>query len=142
MSLFSLCRLAQLGSRTSRSVAQQNNPTPLDHNNEKTNDFLLGLPLTLSGCLTAEELAAQRAEFKAQVAAADDSECRSYGAEQGTPVYVECRMIKDERRAQETAAAQAENNRQFHCNLGLMASGFGTAEQQDNKRGALAASGC
>ena len=28
---------------------------------------LLGLPLALSGCLTAEEMAAQQAELKAQV---------------------------------------------------------------------------
>jgi hypothetical protein len=62
---------------------------------------LLGLPLALSGCVTAEEMAAKQAEFKAQVATADDSECRSYGAEQGTSVYVQCRLTKDQQRAQE-----------------------------------------
>ncbi len=51
---------------------------------------------------------------------ADDSECRSYGAEQGTPVYVQCRMVKDQQRIQQTAAAQAAANEQFNsslCNL-------------------------
>ena len=35
---------------------------------------LLGLPLALSGCVTAEEMAAKQAEFKAQVATADNSD--------------------------------------------------------------------
>jgi hypothetical protein len=95
---------------------------------------LLGLPLALTGCSTPEELAAQRA----QIAAADDSECRSYGAEQGTPVYVQCRMLKDQQRAQ----AERENRRQFQCNVDRAASAFGTAEQQESKRAALSASGC
>jgi hypothetical protein len=95
---------------------------------------LLGLPFALSGCATPEELAAQRA----QVAAADDSECRSYGAEQGTPVYVQCRMLKDQQRAQE----ERERQRQFQCNVDRAASAFGTAEQQQSKRAALSASGC
>ena len=82
---------------------------------------LLGLPLALSGCVTAEEMAAQRAEFKAQIATADDSECRSYGAEQGTPVYVQCRMVKEQQRIQQTAAAQAAANEQFNRGLCLMA---------------------
>jgi hypothetical protein len=71
---------------------------------------LLGLPLALSGCA---EMAARRAEFKAQVATADDSDCRSYGAEQGTSVYVQCRMIKDQQHVQEAAAAQAAANEQL-----------------------------
>jgi hypothetical protein len=81
---------------------------------------LLGLPLALSGCVTAEEMAAQRAEFKAQVATADDSECRSYGAEPGTPVYVQCRMTKDQQRAQEAAASQAEYNQRLQCSVGQL----------------------
>jgi hypothetical protein len=95
---------------------------------------LLVLPLALSGCATPEELAARRA----QVAAADDSECRSYGAEQGTPVYVQCRMLKNQQRAQE----ERESDRQFNCNVAQAASAFGTAEQQESKRAALSASGC
>ena len=79
--------------------------------------------LALSGCVTAEEMAAQRAEFKAQVATADDSDCRSYGAEQGTPVYVQCRMVKDQQRIQQTAAAQAAANEQFNHGLCLIATG-------------------
>ena len=99
---------------------------------------LLGLPLALSGCVTAEEMAAQRIEARV----ADDSECRSYGAQQGTSVYVECRMVKDQQRAQEEAAAQRENQRQLACNLRGMAAGFGTAQQQASKHEALSESGC
>ena len=79
------------------------------------------MALALSGCVTAEQMAAQRAEFTAQVATADDSECRSYGAEPGTPVYVQCRMIKDQQRAQELAAAQAESARRINCSMDRMA---------------------
>jgi hypothetical protein len=100
---------------------------------------MLGLPLALSGCVTAEELAAQRAEFTAQVASADDSECRSYGAEQGTPVYVECRMIKDQQRAQALVAAQAASARQFNCGLGMMAAGM---SHNPEDRAAMVASSC
>jgi hypothetical protein len=99
---------------------------------------LLGLPLALSGCMTTE----QRAELKAQIAAADDSECRSYGADKGTPAYVECRTVKDQQHAQAEAAAERENERQFSCNTRLIASSFGTAEQQHDKKMPLAESGC
>lgn len=92
---------------------------------------LLSLPLALSGCVTAEELAAQRAEFKAQVAAGDDSECRSYGAEQGTPVYVQCRMIKDQQRAQDTAAAQDEYNRRLRCSLGQFSAALAKPQNKE-----------
>jgi hypothetical protein len=99
---------------------------------------LLGLPLALSGCMTTE----QRAELKAQVAAADDSECRSYGADKGTPAYVECRTVKGQQHAQAEAAAERENERRLHCDLDKIGAGFGTAEQQHDKMMALAASGC
>ena len=78
---------------------------------------LLGLPLVLSGCA---EMAARHAEFEAKIAAADNSQCRSYGAEQGTPVYVECRMMKAQQHAQETAVLQAAANRQFNCGVAMM----------------------
>ena len=99
---------------------------------------LLGLPLALSGCVTPEE----RAQLRAEARVADDTECRSYGAETGTSVYVECRMMKDQLRTQEEAAAQRENQRQLQCGLDGMASAFGTAGQQHDKKMALAASGC
>ena len=88
---------------------------------------LLGLPLALSGCVTAEEMAAQRIEARV----ADDSECRSYGAQQGTSVYVECRMIKDQQRAQETAAAERERARRINCGLAGMAASFGPLEDRE-----------
>jgi hypothetical protein len=99
---------------------------------------LLGLPLALSGCATPEELAAARA----QVAAADDSQCRSYGAEKGTPDYIQCRMVKDQQHDHEAAAAQAESHRELMCSVAQAASAFGTAEQQESKRAALGGSGC
>lgn len=55
------------------------------------------LALALSGCMTTE-----------QRAAADDSYCRGIGAQPGTPVYVECRLRRDEtREANRRAAALA-----------------------------------
>jgi hypothetical protein len=53
------------------------------------------LALILSGCMTAE-----------QRAAADDSYCRGIGAQQGTPIYVECRLRRDEQRQARIRAAQ------------------------------------
>jgi hypothetical protein len=99
---------------------------------------LLGLPLALSGCVTPEE----RAQLRAEARVADDSECRSYGAEKGTQVYVECRMLKDQQLAQEEAAAERERQRAISCGLSGMAANFGTAEQQHDRRMALAESGC
>lgn len=57
--------------------------------------------LLLSGC--AEYEARQRAEEQAAFDArerAEDGQCRSYGAEPGTPVYVQCRMNISNQRAQ------------------------------------------
>jgi hypothetical protein len=99
---------------------------------------LLGLPLALSGCMTTE----QRAELRAQNAAADDSECRSYGAEKGSDLYFQCRMIKGERHEQAEAAAESERQRRISCGLRGIAASFGTAEQQHDGMMALAASGC
>jgi hypothetical protein len=73
-------------------------------------------------------MAARQAGLKTQVAAAAAADCRSYGAEQGSPTYTQCRMMKDQLHAQETiaqlqvneAAAQA-NVRQFNCGLGQLA---------------------
>jgi hypothetical protein len=94
--------------------------------------------LALSGCVTPEE----RAELRAQAKVADDAECRSYGAQVGTDTYVACRLIKEQRRDDQQAAADRENARQFNCGLDRMASAFGTAEQQYAKTMALSASGC
>ena len=60
----------------------------------------------LVGCMTAE-----------QRAAADDSYCRSIGAQRGTPVYVECRLRRDETRQADSraAAAQWQANRPRNC---------------------------
>lgn len=57
--------------------------------------------LLLSGC--AEYEARQRAEVQAASVAmelAEDEQCRSYGAQRGSPVYVQCRMNISNQRAQ------------------------------------------
>src|SRR5580692_4136177 len=56
----------------------------------------LTLATLLSGCMTSEDRAAA-------VIAADDDQCRSYGAQPWTPAYVRCRLAISERR-QESAA--------------------------------------
>jgi starvation-inducible outer membrane lipoprotein len=48
------------------------------------NKLILCLALLLTGCVSAQERLRQNA-------AIDDSKCRSYGAEVGTPAYVRCR---------------------------------------------------
>jgi hypothetical protein len=70
--------------------------------------------LALSGCVTAEEMAAQ-------VAAKDDNECHSYGAPTGTDAYFQCRMVKSQQRVQFNTAATAAANAQFQHGLDMMA---------------------
>ncbi len=48
--------------------------------------FLAG-PL-LTGCFRSSE------EIRAELAAKDDQECRSYGAQPGSPAYVQCRATR------------------------------------------------
>jgi hypothetical protein len=67
---------------------------------------LLGLPLTLSGCVTAEEMAAQ-----------DSNDCHSYGAATGTDAYFQCRMVKSQQHVEASERAQA----QFQHGLDMMA---------------------
>jgi hypothetical protein len=54
---------------------------------------------------------AQQAQAQAQAAAAvaanDDAQCRSYGAEPGSPSYIQCRMNLDNQRAQVAASDRA-----------------------------------
>jgi hypothetical protein len=70
--------------------------------------FRLGLAFALatllSGCMTSEDRAAA-------VVAADDDECRAYGAQPWTSPYIQCRMAITERR-QETAEALTAVNLQ------------------------------
>jgi hypothetical protein len=53
--------------------------------------------LALSGCVTAEEMAAQ-----------DSEDCHSYGAATGTDAYFQCRMVKSQQHIEATAAANAQ----------------------------------
>lgn len=57
--------------------------------------LILAVGATLGGCKTDQQIAAD--------AASDDASCRSYGAEPGTPIYVQCRLQKDQLREQEKA---------------------------------------
>jgi hypothetical protein len=56
--------------------------------------------LALSGCVTAEEMAAKTAAY-------DDNECHWYGAATGTDAYFQCRMVKSQQRIQASEQAQA-----------------------------------
>lgn len=58
--------------------------------------ILLAGPL-LAGCFRSSE------EIRAEIAAKDDQECRSYGAQPGSPAYVQCRATRAS--AHETADA-------------------------------------
>jgi hypothetical protein len=68
---------------------------------------VVGLSLTLAGCLPPEESLGNRmfgpskAELDAQrakVDAKDDETCRSYGAKPGTDIYIQCRMAQVQHR--------------------------------------------
>jgi hypothetical protein len=51
---------------------------------------------------------AQQAQAQAAAnAASDDAQCRSYGAEPGSPSYIQCRMNLDNQRAQVAASDRA-----------------------------------
>lgn len=77
--------------------------------------FLAALAaFALSGCVTAEEMAARNAR-------ADDSACQSYGAAPGSSDYFTCRMTKDQTRTY-VAQVQAEAAReQFNHGIEMMA---------------------
>jgi hypothetical protein len=68
--------------------------------------LLLGLPLALSGCVTAEEMAAQ-----------DSNDCHSYGAATGTDAYFQCRMVKSQQHIDDQARRMAA----FNHGLDMMA---------------------
>lgn len=65
------------------------------------------LGLSLSGCAEYQAYQAQQA---AQISAADDGQCRSYGAEPGSQAYIQCRMNIDNQRASARAAALSRIN--------------------------------
>ena len=60
----------------------------------------------LSGCVTAEEMAAQ-----------DSKDCHSYGAVTGTDAYFLCRMVKRQQHLESSERAEA----QFQHGLDMMA---------------------
>ena len=55
--------------------------------------FVLVAAASLSGCVTAQDIAAN-----------DDDSCRSYGADPGSQAYFQCRMAKDQQRQANEAA--------------------------------------
>jgi hypothetical protein len=68
---------------------------------------IIAIAFALCSCAAYEQQ--QRDQAMAQAAsqaAFDDAQCKGYGAAEGTPVYVQCRMNLDNQRAQ-----AAENNR-------------------------------
>jgi hypothetical protein len=58
---------------------------------------LVAGPLALSGCVTAEEMAAQ-----------DSEDCHSYGAATGTDAYFQCRMVKSQQHIEASERTQAQ----------------------------------
>jgi hypothetical protein len=58
------------------------------------------LAASLAGCMS-------EAERKARFAAIDDGKCQGYGAQPGTPAYVQCRAQLDAARTQAQATAAA-----------------------------------
>ena len=54
------------------------------------------MALALSGCVTAEEMAAQ-----------DSNDCHSYGAATGTDAYFACRMVKSQQHIDDQARRMA-----------------------------------
>jgi hypothetical protein len=69
----------------------------------------LGVVVVLAGCAEYEARRQQEQAAQAQaVAANDDAQCRSYGAQPGSPVYVQCRMNLDNQRAQLRNAVAAQ----------------------------------
>jgi hypothetical protein len=77
---------------------------------------LIAASLSLAGCQTAEELAQE-----------DDSTCRSYGLQFGTPDYAQCRQYQQSDR---TARYQAYQQRQAIENA---ARAFSNAAAQNEK---------
>ena len=66
------------------------------------------LVLALSGCAAYQQRQLEQAQAQAAAQAAnDDAQCRSYGAEPGSSVYVQCRMNLDNQRAQVAANDRA-----------------------------------
>ena len=78
---------------------------------------LIGVSLLSSCANEAEQRAQAQAAAQAQ-ANADDAQCRSYGATQGSSVYVQCRMNLDNQRA-----AADENTRALATQV-LISRGF------------------
>jgi hypothetical protein len=67
------------------------------------------LTIALSGC--AEYRARMQAQRDAQAAmqnAAEDTQCRNYGAQPGTPRYYDCRMTLNSMRVQTEQLREAE----------------------------------
>lgn len=63
---------------------------------------LIALAITKNGCA---EYQAQRAQAMADN---DDAQCQSYGAQPGSPAYIQCRMNLDNQRAQMRTAIASQ----------------------------------
>ena len=71
-------------------------------------DCLFGFASANCAQGTVGDNRAQQAQAQAAAnAASDDAQCRSYGAEPGSPSYIQCRMNLDNQRAQVAASDRA-----------------------------------
>jgi hypothetical protein len=71
----------------------------------KTALVVIGAAMLLTGCNSASRPG--RGELlmsDEEVTAKDDTICRGYGAQPGTPVYIQCRATQDQRRDAERQA--------------------------------------
>jgi hypothetical protein len=70
-------------------------------------DCIFGVADNLGPCAPGSPGEAAQAREAAAITAADDSKCRSYGGEPGTPSYVQCRAQLDAARTQAQATRAA-----------------------------------
>lgn len=62
---------------------------------------VIGVVAALAGCNSASKPGRGELFMSDQeVTAKDDAICRGYGAEPGTPAYIQCRTLQDQRRDQ------------------------------------------
>jgi hypothetical protein len=78
---------------------------------DKRADCIFGIPDGYGDCAPGTAGYSQQQQAQAQtaaVAANDDAQCKSYGAVPGSQDYIQCRMNRDNQRAQMRAAVASQ----------------------------------
>jgi hypothetical protein len=68
------------------------------------------LTALLQGCVSAEKRETRATAERTRIAAEEDAQCRSYGAEPGTQPYFQCRMALHQQKTAIAAAAQMQED--------------------------------